>query len=317
MLHFDAQAVRRALPWDTLICALRRAFVQGCVVPGRHLHAIAEDGNGGTALLMPAWRPGGSLGVKTVTIFPGNGALGLPSVHAVYTLFSASTGVPLAVMDGSELTARRTAAASALAASMLARPDAQRLVLVGAGRVAALVPAAFRTVLPGLVKVQVWGRQAQAAEALAQSLREQGFTASATADLQAAVQQADLISCATLATRALVKGAWLRPGAHLDLIGSFTPKMREADGACFTRSRVFVDTEEALAKAGDVLQAIAEGAFTPAALQGTLATLCLNPGAGRRTPLEITLFKSVGTALEDLAAAEQVLAATDNPATSD
>ena len=316
MLHFDAQAVRRALPWDTLIRALRRAFVQGCVVPGRHSHAIGEDGNGGTALLMPAWRPGGSLGVKTVTIFPGNGALGLPSVHAVYTLFSASTGVPLAVMDGSELTARRTAAASALAASMLARPDAQRLVLVGAGRVAALVPAAFRTVLPGLVKVQVWGRQAQAAEALAQSLREQGFTATATADLQAAVQQADLISCATLATRALVNGAWLRPGAHLDLIGGFTPKMREADGDCFTRSRVFVDTEEALAKAGDVLQAIAEGAFTPAALQGTLATLCLNPGAGRRTPLEITLFKSVGTALEDLAAAEQVLAATDNPASS-
>ena len=314
MLHFDAAAVQRALPWDTLIGALRQAFLQGCVVPTRHPHAI---GTNGTALLMPAWRAGGALGVKTVTIFPGNGAIGLPSVHAVYTLFSATTGVPLAVMDGSELTARRTAAASALAASMLARPGAQRLVLVGAGRVAALVPAAFRTVLPGLVEVQVWGRQAQAAEALAQSLRKQGFMASATADLQAAVQQADLVSCATLATRALVHGAWLQPGAHLDLIGSFTPAMREADGDCFARSRVFVDTEEALAKAGDVLQAVAEGAFTPGALQGTLATLCLNPGTGRHTPHENTLFKSVGTALEDLAAAELVLAATDNPATSD
>ena len=313
MLYFDAQAVRRALPWETLIPALRQAFIRGCEVPTRHVHAI---GNEGTALLMPAWRAGGALGVKTVTIFPGNGALGLPAVHAVYTLFSASTGVPLAVMDGSELTARRTAAASALAASLLARPDARRLLLVGAGRVAALVPAALRTVLPGLVEVQVWCRRAQPAEALVQRLLEQGFRAraSTSADLQAGVEQADVVSCATLATQALVHGAWLQPGAHLDLIGSFTPSMREADGACFARGRVFVDTEEALAKAGDVLRAIAEGAFTPAALQGTLATLCLAPDTGRRTAHEITLFKSVGTALEDLAAAEQVLAATDNPA---
>ena len=316
MLHFDAAAVQRALPWETLIPALRQAFIQGCEVPARHAHAIDTAGSNGTALLMPAWRTGGGLGVKTVTIFPGNGALGLPAVHAVYTLFSASTGVPLAVMDGSELTARRTAAASALAASLLARHDSRRLVLVGAGRVAALVPAAFRTVFPALVDVQVWGRQAQRAEALAQSLREQGFRANATPDLQAAVQQADIVSCATLATLALVHGAWLQPGAHLDLIGSFTPQMREADGDCFLRSRAFVDTEEALAKAGDLLQAIAEGAFTPDALQGTLATLCLDPSTGRRAPHEITLFKSVGTALEDLAAAEQVLAAADNPPSS-
>ena len=316
MQHFDAAAVQRALPWETLIPALRRAFIQGCVVPARHLHAITTNGIEGTALLMPAWRPGGCLGVKTVTIFPGNGALGLPAVHAVYTLFCATTGVPLAVMDGSELTARRTAAASALAASMLARPDAHRLALVGAGRVAALVPGALRSVRPRLHEVRVWNRHFQAAEKLAATLREQGFKANATPDLQSAVQQADIISCATLATQALVHGAWLQPGVHLDLIGSFTPVMREADGDCFARSRVFVDTEEALAKAGDVLLAVAERAFTPRALQGTLATLCLGPGTGRRTQQEITLFKSVGTALEDLAAAEQVLAATDNPRSS-
>ena len=317
MLHFDATAVQLALPWGRLIPALRQAFIQGCTVPARHSHAIGPQG---TALLMPAWREGGCLGVKTVTIFPGNGALGLPGVHAIYTLFSATTGVPLAVMDGSELTARRTAAASALAASLLARRDAQRLVLVGAGRVSALVPGALRAVLPSLQQVQVWTRHPPAAEALALKLQAQGFDAVATADLQGAVQQAHIVSCATMATQALVQGAWLQPGAHLDLIGSFTPAMREADGACFARSRVFVDTEEALAKAGDVLQAIAEGAFTAPALQGTLATLCLSPGTvnlqGRRTPQEITLFKSVGTALEDLAAAELVLAAADNPPSS-
>ena len=313
MLHFDAAAVQRALPWATLIQALRQAFIQGCEVPARHPHSI---GNVGTALLMPAWRAGGCLGVKTVTIFPGNGALGLPGVHAVYTLFSASTGVPLAVMDGSELTARRTAAASALAASVLARLDAERVVLVGAGRVAALLPGALRSVLPALQKVQVWNRHPAAAEKLALELCAQGFDACAAPDLRAAVQQAHVVSCATLATQPLVQGAWLQPGAHLDLIGSFTPAMREADGASFARSRVFVDTEEALTKSGDVLQAIAEGAFKPQALQGTLAGLCLGQSAGRQALHEITLFKSVGTALEDLAAAELVLAAADNPPSS-
>ena len=309
MKHFDAQAVQQALPWADLIGALRQGFLQGCEVPARHPHAI---GDAGTTLLMPAWRVGGHLGVKTVNIFPGNGALGLPGVHAVYTLFSATTGEPLAVMDGSELTARRTAAASALAADFLARRDASRLLLVGAGRVAASVPAAMRAVRPALQQVQVWSRRAESAQALAAQLRAQGFDAHSTADLQAAVEQAHIVSCATLATQALVQGAWLQPGAHLDLIGSFTPAMRETDGACFARSRVFVDTEEALLKAGDVLQAVAEGAFRLQDVQGTLQALCRGQAAGRLAADEITLFKSVGTALEDLAAAEQVMAGPDN-----
>lgn len=305
MKTFDAQAVQQALPWAALIAALRQGFVQGCEVPARHPHAI---GDAGTTLLMPAWRVGGRLGVKTVNIFPGNGAQGLPGVHAVYTLFSATTGEPLAVMDGSELTARRTAAASALAADFLARTDARRLLLVGAGRVASDVPAAMRAVRPGLHEVQVWSRRPASAEALAARLRAQGFDAHATTDLPAAVAQAHIISCATLATQALVQGAWLQPGTHLDLIGSFTPAMRETDATCFARSRVYVDTEEALLKAGDVLQAVAEGAFLPQDLQGKLQTLCRGTAAGRQGADEITLFKSVGTALEDLAAAEQVLA---------
>jgi len=311
MRHFNAAEVAVALPFSTLVPALHRAFVRGCEVPARHPHSVGHEG---TALLMPAWREGGFLGVKTVTIFPANGAQGLPGVHAIYTLFSARTGVPLAVMDGSELTARRTAAASALAAQLLARSDCSRLVLVGAGRVAALLPAALRSVRPALRQVQVWNRSPGAAESLAASLRDQGFDASATTDLQAAVRQADLISCATLATRALVQGDWLAPGAHLDLIGSFSPDMREADGRALARSRVWVDTEEALAKSGDLLQAVAEGAFDPATLQGTLAQLCRAEAPRRHRDDDITLFKSVGTALEDLAAAEQVWGAADNPA---
>jgi ornithine cyclodeaminase len=309
MLHLDAAAVRAGLPWPALVAALRQGFAQGATVPARHAHALSVGGQPvGTALLMPAWREGGPLGavfgVKTVTVHPGNAARGLPAVHAGYLLMDAATGVPLATLDGSELTARRTAAASALAADFLARPDARELLLVGAGRIAALMPEALRAVRPGLVRVRVWNHRAAGAQALAAQLAAAGWDAAPAADLAAAVAQADIVSCATLSEAALVHGAWLPPGAHLDLIGSFAPAMREADAACFARSRVFVDTEEALAKAGDVLQAVAEGAWQPAALSGTLAGLCRGEVAGRRDASERTLFKSVGTALEDLVAAE-------------
>lgn len=311
MRHFTASQVAAALPFSRLVPALHEAFVRGCEVPARHPHNVGHEG---TALLMPAWREGAFLGVKTVTIFPANGVQGLPGVHAIYALFSARTGVPLAVMDGSELTARRTAAASALAAQLLARGDAQRLLVVGAGRVASLLPAALRSVRPQLRQVQVWNRNPHTAEHLARRLCDDGFEARAAGTLEAAVRQADIISCATLATQALVQGNWLAPGAHLDLIGSFTPAMREADGRALARSRVWVDTEEALAKSGDLLQAVAEGAFDPAALQGTLAALCRGEAPRRHRDDDITLFKSVGTALEDLAAAEQVWATADNAA---
>jgi len=301
MRVFDAAATRERLPLPALVDALRAMFVAGCEVPLRHTHKI---GDAGTVLLMPAWRPGALLGIKTVAIFPGNGARGLPGLHSVYTLFDASTGVPLAQLDGNEITTRRTVAASALAASFLARSDAQRLLIVGAGRVAGLTAPAMRAVRPGLAEVEVWNRSPAAAETLAAQLGGR-----AVADLEAAVRRADIVSCATLATAPLVHGEWLRPGAHLDLVGSFTPAMREADGEAFRRARVFVDTAEALAKSGDILQAVAEGAFDTAALQGTLADLCRGERAGRRGADEITLFKSVGSALEDLAAAELVWAA--------
>lgn len=301
--------MRRRLPLAALIDALRAMFRAGCEAPPRHSHAI---GDAGTVLLMPAWRAGQYFGVKAITLFPGNGARGLPGVHAVYALFDANTGVPLALLDGGELTARRTAAASALAAGLLARTDAQRLLVVGAGRVATLLPAAMRCVRPGLAQVAVWNRHADGAARLVSQLRAEGVHAIVASDLEAAVRAADIVSCATPATAPLVQGAWLLPGAHLDLIGGYTPAMREADGACMARARVFVDAEEALTKAGDLLQAEAEGHFDRSRLQGTLTQLCRGACDGRRADDEITVFKSVGSALEDLAAAELALAAADN-----
>jgi ornithine cyclodeaminase len=318
MQLIDAATTRRHLPFDALIPALRAMFVAGPEVPLRTTHRVGGpggDGSGGTILLMPAWRTGARLGIKTVTIFPDNGRLGLPGLHSTYLLFDAATGVPLAQLDGNEITSRRTAAASALAASFLARADARRLLILGTGRVAALLAAAMREVRP-IDEVVVWNHRAASAERLAGALRAAGLAAQASPDLEAAVAQADIVSCATLATAALVRGAWLLPGTHLDLIGSFTPQMREADADCFARSRVFVDTAEALAKSGDVLEAIAAGAFDSAQLQGTLAELCAGTRPGRRDPAERTLFKAVGTALEDLAAAELVFDAVQRESLS-
>ncbi len=302
MQIFDADATRAALPFDRLIPALHALFAAGCEVPPRQVFDIPAPGGGFRSLIMPAWVPGLCYGVKTVNIAPHNAGRGLPGLHATYQLYDAATGAPLALLDGDQITARRTAAASALAASFLARADASHLLLVGAGQVARLLPAAHRAVRP-ITRVTVWARALPAAQALAAALRQQGFDAGATADLPGACTQAHIISCATLATEPLVLGRWLQPGSHLDLIGSFTPAMREADDACFAGAALVIDTDEALAKSGDLLGPMARGVFGAADVRGTLAALCRGMAPGRLADSERTVFKSVGTALEDLAAA--------------
>ena len=309
MRILDADATRCALPFERLIPALDAMFARGCEVPRRHAHDIATPGGGTlTTLIMPAWQER-YLGIKTVNVAAGNAARGLPGLHATYVLYDATTGVPLAMIDGDQITARRTAAASALAASRLARPDARRLLVVGAGQVARLVPQALRAVLP-IEQVDVWSRRPAPAAALADSLREDGFDAAAVADPRAAAMQADIVSCATLSTAPLVQGAWLAPGSHLDLIGGFTPAMREADDDCFAGAAVYVDTDEALQKSGDLLGPLARGVLAAADVRGTLADLARGTAPGRRSRHERTVFKSVGTALEDLAAAILVHEAT-------
>ena len=306
MQIFDAQATRDALPFERLIPALREMFASGCEVPPRQVLGIepAEGAQGEpiTSLIMPAWLPGRCYGVKIVNVAPGNAARGLPGLHASYLLHDARTGRPLALIDGDQITARRTAAASALAASWLAAPQAKHLLIVGAGQVARLLPEAYRVVRP-IERISVWARVSERAAARAAALRAQGFDARPAADLETAAREADIVSCATLATEPVVQGRWLKAGSHLDLIGSFTPAMREADDDCFRGARLFVDTEEALAKSGDLLGPLARGVFSAADVAGTLTSLSRGEAPARRSNPERTVFKSVGTALEDLAAA--------------
>jgi ornithine cyclodeaminase/alanine dehydrogenase-like protein (mu-crystallin family) len=290
MKHFDEAATRAPLAFERLVPALRTAFAGKAQVPPRHVHGIetalqdgSSDSSTGTVLIMPAWSDAGFLGIKTINIFPGNSARGLPGLHATYVLYDARTGVPLAMMDGNEITARRTAAASALGASFLARQDARRLLVLGTGRIARMLPAAHASVRP-IDEIAVWNHRPEGAETLAAQWRAEGWNARAVADLEAAVRRADIVSCATLATAPLVRGEWLAPGSHLDLIGSFTPAMREADVRCFAGARTFVDTDEALRKSGDLLDAMAAGTLRAQDVQGTLADLCREraPWAHRR-----------------------------------
>jgi ornithine cyclodeaminase/alanine dehydrogenase-like protein (mu-crystallin family) len=299
---FDSETTAAHLPFDKLIAAIEQIFIDGCTVPKRGNHRLNPDATNDSLLIMPAWQPGGYLGIKHVTIFPGNTARGLPGLHSTYALYDGNNGVPLAMVDGDQITIRRTAAASALAARFLARQDASRLLIVGAGRVAAALAPAYAAVR-GLSEVTVWNHDGKKSAALARQLADAGYHARQAPDLESAVREADMISCATLSERPLIQRDWLAPGAHLDLIGSFQPFMREADDATFAGTSVFVDTLEALEKSGDLLSPMAAGVFKAQDVRATLEGLCRRQHPGRTAQEEITVYKAVGIASEDLAAA--------------
>jgi ornithine cyclodeaminase len=303
MRIISAKALDAALTFPALIAALREAFRGNAHAPTRHHHTVQTADGEGTLLLMPAWQEGGALGVKVVTVFGDNPTRGLPSVMGQYLLMDAATGEPRALMDGTTLTRWRTAAASALAADYLAREDARRLFMVGAGSLAPALIEAHATVRP-ISEVRVWSRDHANAEALAARFAGSPLVISATEDRAAGAAWADVISCATLATEPLIEGAWLQPGTHLDLVGAFRPDMRESDDRALARARLYVDTRGgAFAEAGDVLQAIETGAITKSDVVAELLELARGSVLGRQAAAEITAFKSVGASLEDLAAA--------------
>ncbi|WP_428034545.1 ornithine cyclodeaminase family protein [Amphritea sp.] len=309
-MQLNSIQVREALPWDRLIKALDEIFTKNVCAPVRHHHSInVPNDPQATLLLMPAWLEGEYLGVKLVNVFPGNNARGLPGLNSSYMLSSGKTGAPLAQLDANELTARRTAAASALASTYLSREDSAELLMVGAGRMSRYLIPAHMSVRP-ITKVRVWNRHEEAAAHLVAELKADGIAAEVcpAALLQAGVECADIVSCATMSTEPLVCGDWLKPGAHLDLVGSFTPLMRETDNVAMQRSAVFVDVRAgALSESGDLIIPIRDGVITEEIIHAEFAQLCGGKHKGRADLDDwqnaITLFKSVGDAREDLAAA--------------
>lgn len=297
---FSAAEVHDALDYGSLVETLRDAFAAGASAPVRASHSVTPEGD--RLLLMPAW-DGVGLGVKIVTVFPRNRERGLSSVAALYLLLDGTTGHPIALIDGEALTLRRTSAASALASSYLSRDDATRLLVIGTGALAPYLAAAH-CATRRIARVSVWGRSYAAAQGTAATLALQGLPATAVFDLVDALADADIVTCATTAREPIVRGQSVRHGTHVDLVGAFTPQMRESDDDLVSRAEIFVDTfAGALMEAGDLVQPMSRGVITREKVRAELADLASGRHPGRRTDDEVTLFKSVGTALEDLCAA--------------
>lgn len=315
MQHFDDQAVADALPYDALIDALDAAFQSDAQMPPRTHHVVDVPGRpDATLLLMPAWQPGRALGAKIATVFPDNAERGIASVNATYLLLDAESGLPLAILDGAELTLRRTAAASALASKYLSRADSATLLMIGTGKLAPHLIAAHAAARP-IRQVLVWGRRPDAASAVAKGLDLPGIAVECVADIGEAMARADIVSAATLSRDPLIPGGQLRAGQHIDLVGAFTPEMREADDSALQRSDVYVDTYGgALAEAGEIVQGLASGALLRTDIRADLGQLCRGEHPGRQSADAITLFKSVGCSLEDLAAAQLVRDRLSSPA---
>ncbi len=309
MRYLNAKKLESLLDYPSLIEELRRAFSQNFMVPLRHHHDYDTNSktSPSTLLLMPAWQGQAFFGLKIVTVTPDNAVRSLPTIQGLYLLFESISGRLLAQMDARTLTNWRTAAASALASSYLSRPESRTLLMIGTGALAPYLVRAHTSVRP-IRKVLIWGRNYEKATRLSGQLSDLGpQDIEAVSDLEAAVRTADIISAATLSRRPLIKGQWLKAGGHLDLVGSYRPDMREADDDCIRRASVFADLRSSATKeSGDLAIPIQRGLLSLKDVRADLFELSRGQKPGRRSEAEITLFKSVGHALEDLAAARLI-----------
>lgn len=308
MKVYDRENVASSLQYRILIEALRKAFGSKITAPERVQHTIKnKNGSDATLLLMPAWKIGEHIGIKIVSVFPENTTNNMNAVHANYFLMNANDGKPVAVMDGTELTLRRTACASALAADYLVNKNVDTLLMIGTGNLAPHMIKAH-CVVRNYSRILIWGRNEEKAKRLALSLNIKDKEILAKNDLKEALNVADVISCATLTQKPLIVGDWIKPGQHLDLVGAFTPDMAEVDSKAIAMSKVVVDTYEgALSESGELINALKEGRIKKKHILSDLRELVLEEKNIRKDSNDITLFKSVGTALEDLAAAELVI----------
>jgi ornithine cyclodeaminase len=308
MLSINAETVHQALTFPKLVNALQMAFTENIQVPPR-LHFDIENPKASretTLLMMPAWQAGDVAGIKLVTVAPENSQKNLPTIQGTYLLLDVDTGSMKAMMDAPSLTAKRTAAASALASRYLSREDSETLLIIGTGTLAPYLIAAHASVRP-IKQVFVWGRNYENAQQVCLQVAHLEIPCFAVEDLECYVKQADIISCATMSTEPLIKGKWLQEGQHLDMVGAYRPDMREMDDDCLTRSVIFVDNfESAVRETGDIAIPLAEKVITKSDISADLFALCKSTFSFNRDKRDITVFKSVGHALEDLAAAKLV-----------
>jgi len=305
MYHIPNTFIEIQIPFQEVISALQKGFQSDITTPLRHHHTFNDGIQSNTLLLMPAWQNNQFLGIKIVTVAPLNPQKNLPSIQGTYLLLDAKTGTPLAQLDAKLITNLRTAAASALASTYLSNPQSHTLLMLGTGALAPHLIRAHASVRP-IQKVLIWGRNAQKSQLLATKMNSE-FEVSVVDDLAKVIPQADIISCATMAKSPILFGEHLRKGQHIDLVGSYQPDMREADNTVIQKSNIYVDTLEGASKeSGDILIPIEQGIIQAADIRGDLFDLCNQKISGRASAQDITLFKSVGHALEDLVTAQLI-----------
>jgi len=309
MKHFDMKAIQTALPYPLLVDALAQGLQQFAETPARSFFSPNQDAS--CVMIMPSWRPHQMMGVKLVSVWPENNAKGESAVSAVYVLISCLDGRPLAVLDGTELTLRRTAAAAALAAKRLARENSETLAVLGTGSLSVPLVQAHTDTMR-FKNVLVWGRQFYKAQLVVNQLRELGIEVRAMGDLHKTLAMSDVVAVATTATEPFLKAAWVRPGTHISLVGAFTPQMAEAEPGLISKSQLFADCRASvLEKGGEVFQAIEQGLVLDSDIIADLAELTAQSDRSWRHDAQaITVFKSVGFALLDLIAAELVIKAS-------
>lgn len=289
-----------------LISEIKQYFANDEVlVPMRHHHDFPnpEVKADSTLLLMPAWNPSKNAGVKIVTVSPENGQFNLPSIQGTYIYFDAIKGSIKAILEAKSLTVKRTAATSALASSYLSRENSSSLLMIGTGALSTNLIKAHSIVRP-IKNVFVWGRNFDKATAICKKLENENFTITPIKSIEEKISEVDIISCATLSKTPLVLGKHLKLGQHIDLVGAYKKDMREADDEAISKASVFIDTfQGGLKESGDIVIPIQNGTLKEKEIKADLFQLCSNQKKGRTSDEEITLFKSVGHALEDLAAA--------------
>jgi ornithine cyclodeaminase/alanine dehydrogenase-like protein (mu-crystallin family) len=297
---------------DVMADAFRALAIGEASLPLRQVIKLPGSSNlfglmPGQIGLSPRDRHRSALGAKIITVFPGNESTPLDSHLGVVLLFEAEMGRLLAIIDASSVTAIRTAAASGVATKLLSNPDAGDLAILGAGVQAMTHLDAMKTVRT-LRRVRVWSRTAARCERFIEKAKQKfGITIEQTSSAEACVAGADIICTVTSSRQPVLQGAWISSGAHINAVGSALPTARELDSAAVARSRVYVDRREsALAEAGDILIPMSEGLFTSEHIRGEIGGVLMGSEPGRESPDEITLFKSLGLAIEDLAAARHI-----------
>lgn len=305
MKIIDWDGVHRLADYASLVEAIHAMYRSGCDAMDRMIMSQpTKDGDQGDFLMQPAWIRGKAFGIKLANVFPGNEARGKPSIMGTYLLFDGNTGEPLAMIDGTAETLVKTACNSAVASKLLARDGAEDMLMMGAGNLAPHLIGAHKASVPSLKRVMIWNRTKAKAEALASRLSRPGFLVEAVDDPAKAAGQADLVCCATYATEPILKGAWLKPGAHVDLVGGYRPDFRESDDEVIRRAgRMYVDARFSTVEiAGDVIEAWKRGLIKKDDITD-LFELAQGKRPGRTSSAEITVFKSGGGGHEDLATA--------------